>query len=100
MENNELITVTVAFASLDAYFEVPITVPVGTTIAQAIVISGIVHDFPEINLNGVNRVGIFGKLRELSDEIRSGDRIEIYRPLSLSPLEARKVRAKQEKEWV
>jgi putative ubiquitin-RnfH superfamily antitoxin RatB of RatAB toxin-antitoxin module len=39
------------------------------------------------------RVGVFGKLRELDDAVFAGDRIEIYRPLQVDPMESRRARA-------
>jgi uncharacterized protein len=41
------------------------------------------------------RVGIFGKLVELSQALRDGDRIELYRPLQIDPKDARRKRASE-----
>ena len=41
------------------------------------------------------RVGIFGKLVELSRALRDGERIEIYRPLQIDPKDARRKRASE-----
>ncbi len=68
----------------------------GMTVEQAIMSSGIIEDFPEIDL-GKNKVGVFGKAAKLDAELRPGDRVEIYRPLIADPKEARKKRAKQGK---
>ena len=68
----------------------------GITVEEAIRSSGIIDDCPEIDL-GKNKVGIFGKAAKLDAELRSGDRVEIYRPLIADPKEARKKRAKQGK---
>lgn len=56
----------------------------GCTIKQAIEISGLLEQFPNINLKE-RKVGIHGKVAELSDEIKEGDRIEIYRPITADP---------------
>jgi len=64
----------------------------GDTIQDAIIRSGIVVDFPEIDLN-VNKVGIFSKVAKLDTPIKDKDRIEIYRPLIADPKEVRKQRA-------
>jgi putative ubiquitin-RnfH superfamily antitoxin RatB of RatAB toxin-antitoxin module len=45
-------------------------------------------------------VGVFSKPRELSATLREGDRVEIYRPLTIDPKEARvaKVRVARKRE--
>ncbi len=69
-----------------------ITVPPGTTVQQAIERSGILQDFPEIDLTK-NKVGVFGKLTRLDAPLKDGDRVEIYRPLLADPKEVRRKRA-------
>ena len=64
----------------------------GTTVEDAIRISGVLERFPEIDL-GANKVGIFGKLTKLGSELRAKDRVEIYRALIADPKEVRKQRA-------
>jgi putative ubiquitin-RnfH superfamily antitoxin RatB of RatAB toxin-antitoxin module len=38
------------------------------------------------------RIGIWGRLRSLGTPLRERDRIEVYRPLSVDPKEARRLR--------
>lgn len=64
----------------------------GTQVQDAIEQSGVLHQFPEIDL-GQNKVGIFGKVVKPQQVLQDGDRIEIYRPLIADPREARKRRA-------
>lgn len=52
----------------------------GATVQDVIEASGILEDFPEIDL-AVNRVGIFGILAKLDKPVKDGDRVEIYRPI-------------------
>lgn len=66
------------------------------SVEQAIIQSKILQRYPEIDLT-INKVGIFSKACKLTDKIHSGDRIEIYRPLIADPKEARKARAKKQK---
>jgi putative ubiquitin-RnfH superfamily antitoxin RatB of RatAB toxin-antitoxin module len=66
----------------------------GTTIGQAIEISGVLQDAPEINLVTMP-VGIYGKKKTLDTVVRPRDRIEIYRPLIADPKDARRRRAKK-----
>lgn len=68
-------------------------VPDGTTAEQAIAISCITSIFPEINLTK-NKLGIFGKSIKSETILQSHDRLEIYRPLIISPMETRRKRAK------
>lgn len=62
------------------------------TAEQAIERSGILDQYPEIDL-AINRIGIFGNRIRLSQRARPGDRIEIYRPLVIDPRQARRMRA-------
>ena len=61
---------------------------------QAAEMSGIVDEFPEINLEEA-KMGLFGKaVRAPKDEVlREMDRVEIYRPLIIDPKVARANRA-------
>jgi len=58
------------------------------TIQKAIKQSGILAHFPEIDLT-TNKVGIFGELKRLEDKVKTGDRVEIYRPLKQDPKDRR-----------
>lgn len=71
-----------------------LTVPAGTTIEQAIVLSALLQDFPGIDL-ATQPVGIFGKKRPLETVLREHDRIEIYRPLVADPKDSRRKRAEK-----
>jgi len=73
------------------------TVEPNTTLEQAILASGIVEEFPEIDL-AVNKVGIWNRIAKLTDTVKDLDRIEIYRPLLADPKEVRKRRAEKAKE--
>lgn len=88
--------VEVAYARPDRQAIIPVTVPVGTTVYEAAQVSGIVGQFPEINLETA-RMGIFGKVvaRPREQVLQGGDRVEIYRPLLADPKEVRKRRAEK-----
>jgi len=96
MENAEKISVEVAYALPERQVILRLAVNQGATLEQAILSSGIVEQFPEIDL-AVNKVGVFGKLGKLDDILRAGDRVEIYRPLIADPKQVRKQRAAQGK---
>ena len=61
-----------------------IDVPEGTSVRDAIEKSGILHQYPEINLE-TQKVGIFGKATTLDTVVEEGARIEIYRPITADP---------------
>jgi putative ubiquitin-RnfH superfamily antitoxin RatB of RatAB toxin-antitoxin module len=68
----------------------------GTTLKQAIVLSGIMASYPQIDLSK-DKTGIFGKIAKLDTVLRPKDRVEIYRPLIADPKQVRKERAAQGK---
>jgi len=96
-DNAILIPIEVAYASPVQSWLIPLNVEKGSTIQQAIANSGILEQCPEINLKN-NKVGIFSNIAMLDTLLRSGDRIEIYRPLILEPKEARRLRAEKIKQ--
>ena len=94
---SDKITIEVVYALPDQQVVIPLTVADDTNIEQAILASGILTQFPEIDLTQ-NRVGIYSRLAKLSDGLLDGDRIEIYRPLLEDPREIRRRRAKEQAE--
>lgn len=91
MEPGKKITVEIAYATPQKQQLMTVEIEFNTTIETAIQRSGILQLFPEIDLN-VQKVGVFGKQKKLTDVVQQGDRIEIYRPLIIDPKEARKKR--------
>lgn len=71
-----------------------LTVPVGCTAREAVMLSGIAADFPGLAVGDL-KLGIYGKVVEDGRLLASGDRVELYRPLLLDPKEARRQRAEQ-----
>lgn len=65
----------------------------GCTVMQAIDASGIAAMLPDGAIDPT-RLGIFARKVESGRLVREGDRIEIYRPLLLDPMEARRRRAR------
>ncbi len=59
-------------------------VPDGCTLHEAILCSGILQKFPEIDLT-IQKVGVFGKISKLDAKVEEGARIEIYRPITADP---------------
>ena len=61
-----------------------IEVPDTSTVAGGIERSGILKQFPHIDLTA-QKVGVFGKLVKLDAALKPGDRIEIYRGIIADP---------------
>ncbi|WP_341503320.1 RnfH family protein [Gallaecimonas sp. GXIMD4217] len=97
MVTEKLITVEVVFALPDRQALLALKVAEGARVQEVIERSGILGRFPEIDLDK-NDVGIWSRACKLSDKVRDGDRIEIYRPLLADPKEARRRRAERAKE--
>lgn len=93
MANNKKLFVEVAFAFAASQKIISLEVEEGSTIETVIDRSGILEFFPEIDLTKQS-VGIFSRTKKLTDIVKDGDRIEIYRPLTIDPKEARRKRAK------
>ena len=96
MVNVNLPEIEVAYALPNRQFLRRLKVPPGTTVRDAIIQSEVLSKFPEINLESV-KVGIFSRPVSLGVSLNSGDRVEIYRPLILSPTDSRHLRAKRQK---
>jgi putative ubiquitin-RnfH superfamily antitoxin RatB of RatAB toxin-antitoxin module len=88
--------VEVAFATPERQLIVPVEVPAGTTAIEAVRLSGIEEQFPEIDL-ATNRMGVFGKLCKPERLLAPGERVEIYRPLKADPKAVRRERAARKK---
>lgn len=67
------------------------------TIEQAVRASTLPQQFPHLDLDRA-AVGVFGARRPLDWQLADGDRVEIYRPLTMSPTEARRARERQARE--
>jgi len=92
----ESINIEVAYALPEKQVIRAVNVDAGTTIGAAIVQSGIMMDFPDLELEDA-KVGIFGKAAVMTTVLSDGDRVEIYRPLIADPKEVRRKRAAEGK---
>ena len=92
----QTINVEVAYAESDRQLILPVNVDVGTTVGGAIVQSGIMIKFPELDIEN-SKVGIFGKATKMVTVLKEADRVEIYRPLIADPKEVRRKRAEEGK---
>lgn len=94
MVDNSKIKVEVAYARPDEQVIIPLQVAQGTTLEQAIQLSGLLQRFPEIDLSK-NKMGVFGKITKADTALQEMDRVEIYRPLIADPKESRRRRAEK-----
>ena len=76
--------VSVAYATPKRQSWLHVELPSGATVAEAIERSGILAQFPEIDL-GHQKVGIFGQPVTLDTPLEDGARVEIYRPIIADP---------------
>ena len=90
--------VEVAYALPHKQKIVTLNVPEGTSMLDAVRLSGMDQHFPELDLESAP-LGIFGKAVPKPAErvLQSGERVEIYRPLIADPKEVRKQRAAKTK---
>lgn len=94
--NADSVCVEVVYALPQQQELIRLKLPMGSTLQQAVEVSGLLQKYPEIDLEK-NKLGIFGKLRKADTLLREHDRIEIYRPLIADPKEVRKQRAAEGK---
>lgn len=75
---------------------VAVCLPAGATVADALRASGLAprHALQTEDL----RVGVWSRVVEPGTPLRDRDRVEIYRPLTVDPKEARRLRYRQHKE--
>lgn len=91
------IRVEVVYALAEKQIVLPLSVPEGTNLRQAVEASGLLREYPGLDLGGQNKVGIWSRLVKPDAALREGDRVEIYRALIADPKEVRKQRAAEGK---
>ena len=89
-----MLNVTVVYALPQELFQEALELCPGSRVRDALAQSGVLEAFPEIDVESVP-LGIFSRRVELDTPLTEGDRVEIYRPLKLSPTDARRLRAER-----
>jgi putative ubiquitin-RnfH superfamily antitoxin RatB of RatAB toxin-antitoxin module/catechol 2,3-dioxygenase-like lactoylglutathione lyase family enzyme len=79
-----MIAVSVAYATAAEQYWRNVDVPAGSTIRHVIETSGVLSEFPNIDLEA-NKVGVFGHIATLDTVVKIRDRVEIYRPITINP---------------
>ena len=83
--------VTVAYCAPGVEDISEVRVPMASTVRNAIDASQLLLRRPE--LHDAVDVGIWGRRCALDEPLADGDRVEIYRPLIIDPMQARRARA-------
>ncbi|MEZ5582832.1 MAG: RnfH family protein [Candidatus Competibacteraceae bacterium] len=76
--------VSVAYAEAGQQIWLFVDVPENSTVHDAIERSGILERFPHIDLKR-QKIGIYGKFVKQNTPLNEGDRVEIYRPITVDP---------------
>lgn len=87
MSDTELINIEVAYALPAQQYLFALQVPKGTTAEQAIGLSPLLKEQPDVE---IEQIGIFSRPVPKDTLLREGDRVEVYRPLKADPRERRR----------
>jgi len=74
---------------------VSLDLPVGSSVADALRASGLLER--HALAVEVLRCGVWGRVQPLDGVLRDGDRVEVYRALTVDPKEARRLRYKRQR---
>lgn len=87
------IMVEVVYVGHESWIQRHVELREGVTVMQAIKACGMERSLPDGAVDP-SRLGIFGRKVAPSQLLHDGDRVEIYRPLVLNPMEARRRRTR------
>ncbi len=91
------INVELVYVTPDVQESIPVSVRSGSTIEDAVQVSGIREKYPEIDFTSMDK-GIWNTVRSGNTVLKAGDRVEIYRPLIMDAKTARRKRAEKKAE--
>jgi putative ubiquitin-RnfH superfamily antitoxin RatB of RatAB toxin-antitoxin module len=74
--------------------ETSLELPAGSTLRDALAAGGLLAP----GAAPPARVGIWGRRRSIDAELADGDRVEVWRPLQVEPMDARRARARSQRE--
>lgn len=90
------INITLVYSSAPReVFERSLLLPQGSSLEDAVRASDVLTRFPDIDLAEA-ALGVWGRKAQLKLVLEDGDRVEIYRPLTADPMEARRTRFKRQ----
>ncbi len=87
--------VEIVYANPEKQTLLALDVKEGTDCKAVLVSSGILEQY-NLSLDGI-QIGIFSNGVELDYVLQENDRIEIYRPLTIDPKDARRLRAEKKR---
>jgi putative ubiquitin-RnfH superfamily antitoxin RatB of RatAB toxin-antitoxin module len=89
MSAKDELRIEIVLAMPERQFLQGLSVPQGTSIADAVKMSRVAEVFPELDIAALS-FGIWGNVVGRTCNVRDGDRIEVYRPLPVNPRDARR----------
>lgn len=87
------IRVEVVYAEPHRTWSRQVTLAAGACAAEAVACSGLATERPDVQVTA-DGLGVFGRRVQPGHRLHDGDRVEVYRPLRLDPMEARRRRAR------
>jgi putative ubiquitin-RnfH superfamily antitoxin RatB of RatAB toxin-antitoxin module len=84
--------VCVVFAGVGRHHVLEVEVPAGATVAQALLAARLPELDPGFDFASA-QLGVWSRRVTAATLLRAGDRVEVYRPLTIEPKEARRRRA-------
>ncbi|MFN7572475.1 MAG: RnfH family protein [Betaproteobacteria bacterium] len=88
----DLVRATVVYARPDRQWEVQVQLPAGASLRDAVQASGLPTLAPELDGAPLD-LGVYNRRSRADAPLREGDRVEVYRPLRVDPMIARRLRA-------
>lgn len=92
MATLERIHASVVYCAPGESHVIAVDLPTGATLREAVQASGLLLRCPELTAAPLD-LGVFNRPQPPHRRVRSGDRIEVYRPLAVDPKVARRIRA-------
>ncbi len=89
MAQPDRIAVTVAYALPEEQSVIALELPAGSSAVDAVNRSGLLERYPDIGTRPLE-LAIFGRLIQAGALLKTGDRVEILRPLVRDPKETRR----------
>lgn len=86
--------IEVAWAHPDQQYLLTLDLPERSTVSDALAAARLMQPCPELSSADLV-VGVWGQIEKAPQtrQLQAGDRVEVYRPLLIDPMEARKARA-------
>ena len=88
--------IIVVYIQPDVEFIETVEIQAGAIVREVISASGLLAKYSEVSLDK-NAVGVYGKIVTLDTTLKDNDRVEVYHPLTMDPMEARRKRVEQKK---